>query len=237
MAARILRLHLFGYPRGVVSTSSIGLSPAVSDYLVRVSVREHPVLAALREETASHPLSRMQISPEQGRFMALLVELIGARRTLEIGVFTGYSALSVALALPADGKVVACDVNAEWTTIARRYWQQAGVSDRIELALAPAAHTLDRLIAEGQAGSFDFSFIDADKEGYDGYYERSLVLVRSGGVIAIDNALWSGDVADDSVQDADTRALRALNEKVGRDERVSASLVPIGDGLWLARKR
>lgn len=220
-----------------MSTRSIGLSPAVYEYLVRVSVREPDVLARLRQETAALPMSRMQIAPEQGQFMALLIEIIGARRALEVGVFTGYSALSVALALPRDGKLVACDVNEEWTTIARRYWAEAGVDDRIELHLAPATRTLDRLIADGQGGSFDFAFIDADKENYDAYYEQSLALVRAGGLIAIDNALWSGDVADDSVQDADTRAIRALDEKVGRDPRVSPSLVPIGDGLLLARKR
>jgi predicted O-methyltransferase YrrM len=220
-----------------VSTRSISLVPAVYDYLVRVSVREPPLLARLREETGRLPFARMQISPEQGQFMALLVELIGARRTLELGVFTGYSALCVALALPADGKIVACDVNEEWTAMARRYFREAGVADRIELSLAPALDTLDRLIDEGCANQFDFSFIDADKENYDAYYERSLVLVRPGGLIAIDNALWGGDVADDAVQDADTRAIRALNDKLGTDQRVSISLVPIGDGLLLARKR
>jgi caffeoyl-CoA O-methyltransferase len=166
-----------------------------------------------------------------------LVELLGARRALEVGVFTGYSALAVALALPADGKLVACDVNEEWTSIARRHWQRAGVADRIELRLAPASHTLDRLIADGQAGSFDLSFIDADKGGYDAYYEKSLVLLRTGGLLAIDNALWSGDVADESIHDDDTVAIRALNAKVGQDPRVTPCLVPIGDGLLLARKR
>jgi predicted O-methyltransferase YrrM len=220
-----------------VSTRSIGLAPAVYDYLVRVSVREHPLLARLRAETQRLPLARMQISPEQGQFMALLVELIGARRTLELGVFTGYSALSVALALPAGGQLVACDVNDDWTQIARRYWSEADVADRIELRLAPATETLGQLIADGQTNAFDFSFIDADKPNYDAYYEQSLRLVRAGGLIAIDNALWNGDVANDAIQDADTRAIRALNEKVGSDRRVSSSLVPIGDGLLLARKR
>jgi predicted O-methyltransferase YrrM len=220
-----------------VSTRSIGLSPAVYDYLVRVSVREPALLARLREETQRLPLARMQISPEQGQFMALLVELIGARRTLELGVFTGYSALSVALALPNDGQLVACDLNDEWTQIARRYWAEAGVAGRIDFRLGPALETLDRLIDEGRANAFDFSFIDADKTNYDAYYERSLVLVRSGGLIAVDNALWNGDVADEAVQDADTRAIRALNAKLGKDPRVSISLVPIGDGLLLARKR
>jgi caffeoyl-CoA O-methyltransferase len=220
-----------------VSTKSIGLSDVVHDYLVKVSVREHPVQVELRAETASLPLSRMQISPEQGQFLALLAELVGARRALEIGVFTGYSALSVALALPPGGKLVACDVNEEWTSIARRHWERAGVADRIELRLAPAAETLDRLIADGQAESFDLAFIDADKTSYDLYYEKCLVLLRPGGLVAIDNALWSGDVADESVQDADTIALRALNAKVGRDPRVTPSLVPIGDGVLMARKR
>lgn len=220
-----------------MSTRSIGLSDDLHEYLVRVSVREHPVLARLREETQKLPLARMQISPEQGQFMALLVELMGARRCLEVGVFTGYSALAVALALPEDGRLVACDVNPEWTAIARRHWADAGVADKVELRLKPAIETLEELIAGGQAGSFDLAFIDADKESYDAYYERSLVLLRPGGLVAVDNALWSGDVADDSVQDADTRAIRALDAKVGCDPRVTPSLVPIGDGLLLARKR
>ncbi len=216
---------------------SLNLTDRLYDYLLAVSLREPPVLARLREETAALPLAVMQIGPEQGQFMALLVELIGARRTLEVGTFTGYSALAVALALPTDGRVVACDVNPETAAVARRYWAEAGVADKIELHLAPASETLDRLIGEGQAGSFDFAFIDADKSNYDAYYEASLRLLRPGGLLAVDNVLWSGAVADPSQKDPDTTAIRALNEKIRDDGRVSLSLVPIGDGLTLARKR
>ena len=179
----------------------------------------------------------MQISPEQGQFMALLIELTGARRTLEVGTFTGYSALSVALALPADGRLTACDVNETYAAIARRYWAEAGVADKIELRLAPAVETLDNLVQEGAAGTFDFMFIDADKENYDTYYERGLELIRPGGLIAVDNVLWDGAVADESRHDAETRSIRALNAKIKGDQRVAISLVPIGDGLMLARKR
>jgi caffeoyl-CoA O-methyltransferase len=169
--------------------------------------------------------------------MALLVELLGVERALEIGVFTGYSSLAVALAMPENGRLIACDVNEEYTRVARRYWQRANVDHKIELRLAPALNTLDELIRDGQSGSMDFVFIDADKENYDAYYERALMLVRAGGLIAVDNALWGGSVADDSKQDEGTRAIRALNAKVAKDARVSMSLVPIGDGLLLARKR
>ncbi len=213
------------------------ITDKVYDYLVANSVREPPVLARLREETATMPMAIMQITPEQGQFMALLVELIGARRTLEVGTFTGYSALSVALALPADGRVVACDISEEFTAVARRYWAEAGVADKIDLRLGPAEETLDALIAEGLSGAFDFMFIDADKQGYDAYYERGLALLRPGGLIAIDNVLWHGAVADPDNQEEETRAIRALNRKVQADERVGISLVPIGDGLMLARKR
>ncbi len=216
---------------------SLDLTDRLYDYLLAVSLRELPVLARLREETATLPLAVMQIAPEQGQFMALLVELIGARRTLDVGTFTGYSALAVALALPADGRVVACDVNPETAAVARRYWAEAGVADKIEMHLAPASETLDRLIGEGQAGSFDFAFIDADKSNYDAYYEASLRLLRPGGLIAVDNVLWNGAVAVPSREDPDTAAIRALNEKIRDDGRVSLSLVPIGDGLTLARKR
>ncbi len=216
---------------------SLDLTDRLYDYLLAVSLREPPVLARLREETDALPLAHMQIAPEQGQFMALLVELIGARRTLDVGTFTGYSALAVALALPADGQVVACDVNPETAAVARRYWAEAGVAGKIELHLAPAGETLERLIGEGRAGSFDFAFIDADKTGYDAYYEASLRLLRPGGLIAVDNVLWSGAVADPSQEDPDTTAIRALNEKIRDDGRVSLSLVPIGDGLTLARKR
>ncbi len=220
-----------------MSAQTIGLDKQLYDYLLTTSVREPEILWKLRQETANHPNGGMQISPEQGQFMRLLIELLGAKKTLEVGVFTGYSSLSVALALPADGKIIACDVNAEFTAIARRYWQQAGVTDKIDLRLDPAVKTLDALLADGQAGTFDFAFIDADKENYDAYYERALQLVRPGGLIAIDNVLWSGKVANSQVQDKSTQAIRALNQKLHDDQRVTLSLVPIGDGLTLALKR
>jgi caffeoyl-CoA O-methyltransferase len=195
------------------------------------------LLVQLRAETSQLAQASMQIGPEQGQFMALLAKLIGARRCLEIGVFTGYSSLVVALALPNDGKIVACDVSEEWTAIARRYWTLAGVDHKIDLRLRRATRTLDELIEAGESGSYDYAFIDADKTSYDAYYERVLTLLRPGGLILIDNVLWSGKVADPAVNDADTVALRELNAKVHRDERVDASLVGIGDGLLLARKR
>jgi len=191
----------------------------------------------LREETASMEQANMQIGPEQGQFMALLVELIGARSVLEVGTFTGYSALAMAAALPENGALVACDVSEEWTAIGRRYWEEAGVAHKIELRLAPALETLDALLAEGRAGTFDFAFIDADKEGYDAYYERALELVRLGGLIALDNTLWEGKVVDPAATDVDTEAIRAINAKLALDERVTLSLIPVGDGLTLARKR
>jgi predicted O-methyltransferase YrrM len=178
----------------------------------------------------------MQISPEQGRFMALLVRLMGARRTLEVGVFTGYSALSVALALPPEGRIVACDISEEWSAMARRHWEKAGVAHKIDLRIAPALETLDTLIAEG-AAPFDFAFIDADKSNYLGYYERALALVRPGGLIAVDNTLWSGAVADPGNDDRDTRAIRAFNDALHADPRVETAMLPIGDGLSLALKR
>ncbi|WP_392480393.1 class I SAM-dependent methyltransferase [Nostoc sp. C110] len=216
---------------------SIGLDDQLYNYLLSVSLREPEILLKLRQETANHPRSTMQISPEQGQFMRLLVQLIGAKKTLEVGVFTGYSSLSVALALPDDGKIIAADVSEEFTAIARRYWQEAGVAHKIDLRLAPGLETLDQLLATGQADTFDFAFIDADKENYDGYYERSLQLLRPGGLIAIDNVLWSGQVADPENQDESTQSIRALNEKLHHDERVTLSLVPIADGLTLAIKR
>jgi predicted O-methyltransferase YrrM len=215
---------------------TIGLGQELYEYLQSVSVRETEVLTQLRQETAQHPMAIMQISPEQGQFMALLVQLMNAKKTLEVGVFTGYSSLVVALALPLDGKIVACDVSEEYTAIARRYWQQAGVSDKIDLHIAPALETLDNLLAQGEAESFDFAFIDADKSTYDEYYERALQLVRPNGLIAIDNVLWSGRVADPQVQDNRTNSIRALNQKLYQDTRVTLSLVPIGDGLTLALK-
>jgi caffeoyl-CoA O-methyltransferase len=215
----------------------INLTDQLVAYIHKVSLREAEPLRLLREETAKLPMAGMQISPDQGQFMALLVRLIGARRYLEIGTFTGYSSLAVALALPPDGRVVCCDVSEEYTAIARRAWASAGVADKIELHIAPARATLDRLREAGQRGRFDFAFIDADKTNYDHYYEAALELVRPGGLIAIDNVLWSGAVADSKRQDADTKALRALNRKLRDDERVDLSLLPIGDGLTLARIR
>lgn len=220
-----------------MSKKSLGLDNQLYDYLLSVSLREPNILKQLREETARHPAARMQISPEQGQFMALLVQLIGATKTLDIGVFTGYSSLSVALALPPNGKIIACDVSEDDTSIARRYWQAAGVANKIDLRLAPALETLDKLLASGQAGTFDFAFIDADKNNYEGYYERSLQLIRPGGLIAIDNVLWAGRVADPQVQDNQTNTIRAFNEKLHHDERITLSLVPIADGLTLALKR
>ncbi len=220
-----------------MSNRTLGLSDRLYDYLLSVSLREAPILTALRHETATHPMNQMQIAPEQGQLMALLVQLMGAKKTLEVGVFTGYSALVVALALPPDGKVVACDVSEDYTAIARRYWEQAGVADKIELHLAPAIDTLAALIAEGQSNTFDFAFIDADKSNYDQYYEQSLQLIRSGGLIAIDNVLWSGDVADPAILDTRTTKIRALNEKLHRDDRITLSLVPIADGVTLACKK
>jgi predicted O-methyltransferase YrrM len=220
-----------------MSNRTIEVTERVWEYLVRETVREPDALARLRQETLSLPNAQMQIAPEQGRFMALLVELLGARRTLEIGVYTGYSALSVALVLPPDGRLIACDVSEDWTKIARRYWLEAGVAEKIDLRLATALTTLDQLLAEGQAEAFDFAFIDADKGNYLAYYERCLSLVRAGGLIAADNALWSGAVADPTRNDDNTRAIREFNATVTNDPRVTTSLVPIGDGLLLARKR
>jgi predicted O-methyltransferase YrrM len=219
-----------------MSNRSIGLEPALYDYLLSASLREPAALARLRAETASHPRVNMQIAPEQGQFMALLVKLMGAKRCIEVGVFTGYSSLAVALALPPTGRIVACDVSEEYTQIARRHWEAAGVAGRIDLRIAPALETLDGLLAAGDGG-YDFAFIDADKGAYADYYERLLALLRPGGLIAVDNTLWDGDVADAANQEPDTVAIRAFNEKLRDDERVDLSLVPIGDGLTLARKR
>lgn len=220
-----------------MSNRTISLTDSLHEYLLRVSLREPDVLRDLRAETARLAQHSMQIAPEQGQFMALLARLVGARRCIEVGVFTGYSSLAVALALPDDGRIVACDVSEEWTAVARRYWQRAGVADRIDLRLAPALQTLDSLLAGGEAGRFDMAFIDADKTRYADYYERVLQLLRPGGLVVIDNTLWSGRVADPVDTDADTVALRQLNERLLGDQRVDLSLVPIGDGLTLARKR
>jgi caffeoyl-CoA O-methyltransferase len=218
-----------------MSRRTINLDDTMYDYLLDHSLREHPEQTALREATRTHPHGGMQISPEQGQFMQLLVKLIGARHTIEVGTFTGYSALTVALALPPDGKVLACDISDEYTSIGKPYWQRAGVADKIELVIAPATQTLDARLASGEAGHYDFAFIDADKPGYDSYYERCLQLVRAGGLIAFDNTLWGGDVARPA-RDDDTRALQALNDKLHRDERIDMAMLPIGDGLTLARK-
>jgi len=207
------------------------------NYLVGTSVREPEVAKRLREETQKLPMAQMQIGPDQGQFLQLLVRLIAAKRTLEVGVFTGYSSLWVALGLPADGQIVACDVSEEYTSIARRYWKEAGVDHQIDLRLRPALETLDDLLIKGDADSFDFAFIDADKSNYDNYYERALRLVRAGGLIAIDNTIWSGRVADPNETDADTVAIRKLNEKLHRDERVALSMLTVGDGLTLAMRK
>ena len=220
-----------------MSNRSIGLAPELYDYLLSASLREPPVLAELRRYTASHTMSQMQISPEKGQFMALLVKLDNVHRALVIGVFTGYSSLAVALALPPTGHLVACDVNEDYTAIARQFWQKAGVADKIDLRLGPALDTLQQLIDTGEANTFDFAFIDADKSSYDQYYEQALILVRAGGLIAIDNVLWSGRVAAATVTDNRTRRMRALNQKLHGDDRIDLSLLPIGDGLTLALKR
>lgn len=207
------------------------------NYLLSVSLREPEILQNLRQETANHPMSQMQIAPEQGQFMQLLVRLMGAKKALEVGVFTGYSSLAVALSLPADGKLIACDISEEYTAIARRYWELAGVAGKIDLRIAPALETLDQLLAEGQANTVDFAFIDADKSNYPNYYERVLALVRPGGLIVIDNVLWSGQVADPQVQDNRTTAIRTFNQTLHQDDRVALSMLAIADGLTLALKQ
>ncbi|MGQ0383214.1 MAG: class I SAM-dependent methyltransferase [Gammaproteobacteria bacterium] len=219
-----------------MSNRTLTLDDRLYRYLLSHSLREHPALVALRAETAAHPQVNMQIAPEQGQFMQLLVRAIGARRAIEVGVFTGYSSLAVALALPRDGYLLACDVSEEFTAIARRHWQAAGVAGKIELVLAPAVETLDARLARGEAGRYDFAFIDADKLNYGAYYERLLELIRPGGLIAVDNTLWSGAVADPAVQDAQTGAIRAFNERLHADSRIDLSLLPLADGLTLARR-
>ena len=220
-----------------MSSRTLTLTDDIRNYLVQHTLREPPVGAALRAETAKLDNADMQIAPEQGQFMALLIELLGVRRALEIGTFTGYSALWIASALPAGGKLICCDVSEEWTDIARRYWKEAGVADRIDLRLGLALATLDDLLAHGAAASFDFAFIDADKENYDHYYERVLCLLRPGGLVTFDNALSAGRVVLPAPDDDSARAIDALNRKLQHDDRVSISLVPIADGLMLARKR
>lgn len=220
-----------------MSRSTLGATPDLLDYLRRYGTRESDVLVRLRHETSELPQARMQISPEQGQLMAVLVELVGARRIIEVGTFTGYSALVMAAAMPEGGKLLACDVSEAWTTIARRYWDEAGVSPRIELRLGPALETLDGLLASGQAHTWDLAFVDADKGNYVAYWERLVKLVRPGGLILVDNVLWSGRVLDPDDDSEDTRAIRALNERVSQDDRVTPAIVPVGDGLTVARVR
>jgi caffeoyl-CoA O-methyltransferase len=213
------------------------IDPAAIDYILKNSVREPNILTRLRAETDAHPMARYQIPPEQGQFFRLLIRMLGARRTLEVGVFTGYSSLSVALALPPEGRIIACDVSEEYTSIARRYWAEAGVGGKIDLRIGPAAGTLDALIQSGESGAFDFAFIDADKSGYPRYYEQCLALIRPGGLIALDNMLFSGSVIDESDHSEDAVALRKINRLIHHDNRVDALLLPFADGLTLALKR
>ena len=220
-----------------MSNQSISLPDELHEYLLSVSLREPDVMQRLRTETAEHPRSEMQIAPEQGQFLRFLVRLIGVRRSIEVGVFTGYSALAVAMELPPTGTLVACDVSEEYTGVARRYWVEAGVADRIDLRIAPAEETLSALLEDGQDGTFDFSFIDADKETYDTYYEQSLKLLRPGGVIALDNMFRGGRVTDPEVEEESVRAIQRLNEKLRGDERVHLSMLPLADGVTLAMKR
>jgi caffeoyl-CoA O-methyltransferase len=217
-----------------MSTGILNYTTSLRDYLWEKGIEEHPALKELRLETAKLPQSMMQICPEQGALMANLIRLMSAKRTIEIGTFTGYSALAVALALPEEGEIIACDISEEWTALGKKKWEQAGVAHKINLRLAPAVDTLDALLADGQESSFDFAFIDADKANYPAYYEKCLKLVRKGGVIAIDNVLWGGSVIDSERNDEDTKAIRKLNEFIANDKRVSLSMIPIGDGLTLA---
>ena len=220
-----------------MSSTTLGLEDTLLAYLRNHSLREPEVLKQLREETLKLPLGVMQVSPEQGQFMALLVRITGATRIVEIGTFTGYSSLVMALALPDSGKLITCDISEDYTNTARQYWQKAGVADRIELKLAPALETLDALLTSGQTGTFDMAFIDADKTEYIGYYERCLQLLKSGGLILVDNVLWGGRVARSEVEDSDTNTLRQFNDLLHQDERIGLSMLPVGDGLTIARKR
>lgn len=220
-----------------MSNRTLVLDDRLYQYLLKHSLRENAILRELRELTLKHEMARMQIAPEQGQFMALLVELLGAKKIVEIGTFTGYSALCMAQAMGADGKLLCCDLSEEWTAIGLPFWQRAGISDRIDLRIAPALETLDALIRSEDAGDFDMAFIDADKTNYSNYYERCLELLRPGGLVMFDNTLWGGSIADPADRDEDTEALRELNVKLHQDERISICLVPIGDGLTLARKR
>ena len=217
--------------------NTLGLPDPLHDYILDNSLKELPILAELRQETEHHKQARMQISPDQGQLIALLIRLMSARRVLEIGVFTGYSSLTIALALPTDGVLVACDISEEYTAIAKRYWRQAGVQDKIDLRIAPALQTLDSLLESGQAETFDFAFVDADKANYSNYYDRALKLLRPGGLMAIDNVLWSGRVADMQSTDKIVQTMRVFNQKVAHDDRVQVSLLPLGDGITLALKK
>jgi predicted O-methyltransferase YrrM len=212
------------------------ITDELAQYIREVTLREPEALRRLREGTEDHPQASMQTSPEQGQFLHLMARAVGARKTLEVGVFLGYSSTWVALALPPGGEVIACDISEEYTSRARSTWKEAGVEDRIDLRLGPALETLDALLADGHTGSFDFAFIDADKKNYANYYERALQLVRSGGMIAVDNVLWDGSVIDPAVHDDDTEAIRAFNRKLHADERIALSIATIGDGLTLACK-
>ncbi len=220
-----------------MTSKSIGLPDDVYDYVLAHGVREPGILARLREETAAHPMAQMQIEPLQGAIFRLLVELLDARSYVEVGTFTGYSSLAVALAMPADGRLVCCDVSEEYTSVARRYWAEAGVADRVDLRIGPGIESLDALLAEGRGDTFDLAFIDADKKSYPDYYERCVRLLRPGGVVALDNVLWGGEIADLEKTDRDTLALRVVNELVRDDERVTPVLLPVADGMTLARKR
>jgi len=220
-----------------MSTRRLRIDDALEAYLTKLLPEEPAVLARLREETSRLEAAAMQIGRDQGRLMTVLLRCLSAQRTIEVGVFTGYSTLITALALPNTGRIVACDISREWTDIALRYWREADVADKIDLCIGPATDTLDAMLAAGEVETYDFAFIDADKTGYDGYYERCLELLRPGGVIAIDNALWGGSVANSAENSEDTLAIRALNEKISRDPRVEAYLAAVGDGVHLAWKK
>lgn len=219
-----------------MSSRTLQLTDQLYDYLLSVSLREPAVMKELWQVSSKLPAGVMVISPEQAQFIQLLIQLMGAKKTLEVGTFTGYSALAVALALPEDGQLITCDIDAQVTTIAQEYWQRAGVGNKIKLHLAPALDTLDQLLVNGEAGSFDFVFIDGDKKNYPNYYEKALQLLRTGGLVAIDNVLWSGKVADQDINDDSTCTIRQLNAAIKDDQRVSISMLPLGDGLTLARK-
>ena len=219
-----------------MSSGILSYTSSLRQYVWQYGLREHPALKELRTETEKLPSSMMQICPEQGALMGNLIRLIAAKKTIEVGTYTGYSAMAVALALPEDGEVVACDVSEEWTSVAKKAWEKAGIANKIDLQLAPASNTLDALLAEGKEGSFDFAFIDADKTNYQIYYEQCLKLIRQGGVIVIDNVLWGGAVTDSNRNDADTEAIRELNQFIATDKRVSISMIPVGDGLTVAVK-